>query len=214
MTHSSTICERTTGTVTKRQQGELNSSAERGGMDALDRTILAVLQEDARLPNHEIARRVSSSEPTVRRRIQRLIDQGVMRVVAVVSPFELGYQVVAILGLRIDRNHVRAVGEAIAAMPEVRFAGVTLGTYDIMAEVWLESVESLLDFIPERLSGQPGVNHVEPIQIVRLLKYSYDWGVQPSAALRPMSPARRPSTPLSSSATPTGPEDSPIATSG
>ena len=182
-------------------------------MDALDRTILAVLQEDARLPNHEIARRVSSSEPTVRRRIKRLIDQRVMRVVAVVSPFELGYQVVAILGLRIDRNHVRAVGEAIAAMPEVRFAGVTLGTYDIMVEVWLESVESLLDFIPERLSGQPGVNHVEPIQIVRLLKYSYDWGVQPSAALLPTSSARPPNAPVPSPAVPSGPADEPTTLS-
>lgn len=152
-------------------------------MDDLDRAILAVLQVDARVSNRELARRVASTEATVRRRTQRLVESGVMRIVAVVSPFDLGYQVMAILGIRLDRNHAGTVGDALSEMSEVRFAGLTLGTYDVVAEVWLDDVNALLDFIPARISGLPGVRHVEPIQIVRLLKYSYDWGVQPSAEL-------------------------------
>jgi Lrp/AsnC family transcriptional regulator for asnA, asnC and gidA len=152
-------------------------------IDELDRSIVAVLQDDARLPIRAIAERVSSSEPTVRRRIQRLTDTGVVRIVAVISPFDLGFGVMAILGIRLDRTFAREVGAALAAMPDVRFVGETLGTFDLMCEVWLADVTALLDFIPQRLSGLPGVRHVEPIQIARLVKYSYDWGVQPSAAL-------------------------------
>ena len=152
-------------------------------MDDLDRNIIAVLQEDGTLSSREVARRIASSEPTVRRRVRRLKDAGLIRIVAVASPFHLGYRVMAILGIRLDRQHAREVGEALAAMPEVRFAGETLGTFDIVAEVWLDDVHALLDFIPARLSGLAGIRHVEPIQIVRLLKYSYDWGVQPSAML-------------------------------
>lgn len=125
----------------------------------------------------------------MRRRIARMVASGVMRIVAVASPFDLGYQVMAILGIRLDRNHARAVGQALSAMNEVRFVGVTLGTFDVVAEVWLDDVEALIDFIPARVSGLQGVRHVEPIQIVRLLKYTYDWGVQPSASLPRTEPS-------------------------
>ena len=107
---------RYTGDMMKRPTVEL---------DALDWKLIALLQEDARLTNREIAARVESSEPTVRRRIDRLVRTGVIRIAAVVSPFALGYEVVAIIGLQIGALlagavltervfSIRGIGDALA----------------------------------------------------------------------------------------------------
>jgi Lrp/AsnC family transcriptional regulator, regulator for asnA, asnC and gidA len=151
------------------------------GPDDLDRAILAVLQDDARLTNRAIAARVGSSEPTVRRRIDRLLASGAIKIVAVASPFALGYGVMAILGLQIDRAYQRQIEEALGAMPEVRFVGLTLGSYDVLLEVWLADNAALLAFLSDQLSAIPGIHRVESWQVLKLSKYSYDWGVQPSA---------------------------------
>lgn len=152
-------------------------------LDDLDRALVALLQEDARLTNRALAARVGSSEATVRRRVDRLLDAGLIRVVAVASPFALGYRMVAIVGAQIDRAHQGEIERALQAMPEVRFVGLTLGSYDLMMELWLPGPEALLDFLSERLAPLPGLQRVEAWQVLKLSKYSYDWGEQPSASL-------------------------------
>jgi Lrp/AsnC family transcriptional regulator for asnA, asnC and gidA len=152
-------------------------------LDALDRAILAALQEDARTSNRALAARVGSSEATVRRRVERMLDEGLIRIVAVASPFALGHGVVAILGLQIDRSYQRTIEQALQAMPEVRFVGLTLGSYDIIVELWLPGGDALLDFLSDRIGPLPGVQRVEAWQVLRLSKYNYDWGEQPSAGL-------------------------------
>jgi Lrp/AsnC family transcriptional regulator for asnA, asnC and gidA len=154
----------------------------RSGLDQLDIRILRHLQEDAHVANREIAKLVGTSEATVRRRIDRLLGQGLIKIVAVASPFALGYGVMAILGVKVDRRRLSSVSAALTEMDEVRFAGVTLGLYDIVLEAWLRSGEELIAFV-ERLHKLSGANQVESIQVLKLLKYSYDWGKQPSAAL-------------------------------
>lgn len=149
-------------------------------LDALDRAIVALLQEDARLTNRAIAARVGSSEPTVRRRVDRLIDAQLIKIVAVASPFALGYGVVAILGMQIDRSYQTQIEQALQAMPEVRFVGLTLGSYDVILEVWLPSNAALLEFLTTRLSPLYGIQRVESWQVLKLSKYTYDWGTQPS----------------------------------
>ncbi len=126
-------------------------------LDDLDRVILRILQEDARRTNRSIALEVGSSEPTVRRRVERLLETGLIKIVAVVSPFALGYGVVAILGLQIDRAYQKEIEQALGAMAEVRFVGLTLGSYDAILEVWLPTNDQLLDFLTSRT--QPNSGH-------------------------------------------------------
>ena len=149
-------------------------------LDALDHRIIAVLQESARLSNAEVAAQVGSSEPTVRRRVDRLLQHQVIRIVAVAPPFPLGYQVVAILGLQIDHSRLDEIQDALRTMPEIRFAGVTLGSYDVVTEVWFQNNAELLAFLHGRLSKIPGIQRIESLQVVKMIKYAYDWGVQPS----------------------------------
>jgi Lrp/AsnC family transcriptional regulator for asnA, asnC and gidA len=152
-------------------------------LDELDRAIIAVLQENARLTNGEIATLVNSSEPTVRRRVERLLHDQVIKVVAVAAPFQLGYTVIAILGIQIDRGSLQQIETALLAMPEIRFAGLTIGTYDLVAEAWFHNNEDLLRFLTEKLSAIPGIQRTESLQVLKMIKYAYDWGTQPSARL-------------------------------
>ena len=145
-------------------------------LDELDRRIIAVLQENARLTNAEVAQQVGSSEPTVRRRVERLLREDVIKIVAVAEPFPLGFHVVAILGLQIDHRHLGEIERALSAMPEVRFAGVTLGSYDVVAEAWFHNNEELLAFLHGRLGEIAGIQRVESLQVVKMVKYTYDWG--------------------------------------
>lgn len=158
------------------------TTAERDvSLDPLDHKIIAVLQENARLTNAEVAKQVGSSEPTVRRRIDRLLQNQTIKIVAVAPPFSLGYHVVAILGIQIDHSFLDEIQEALVEMPEIRFAGVTLGSYDVVVEVWFHSNKELLAFLHERLSKIAGIQRIESLQVAKMVKYAYDWGVQPSA---------------------------------
>ena len=147
---------------------------------ALDHKIIAALQEDARQTNAALAALVGSSEPTVRRRVDRLLASQVIKIVAVAPPFQLGYDVVAILGIQIDHRHLDEISDALLALPEIRFAGVTLGSYDVVVEAWFHSTGELLAFLHERLSKIVGIQRVESLQVAKMIKYAYDWGIQPS----------------------------------
>ena len=164
--------------VNKQEESEKEHSLR---LDTLDHKIIAVLQENARLTNAEVAAMVGSSEPTVRRRIERLLQNQIVKIVAVAPPFALGYHVVAILGLQIDHSRLTEIQDALLAMPEIRFAGVTLGSYDIVTEAWFQTNTDLLAFLHERLSKIPGIQRIESLQVVKMIKYAYDWGVQSSA---------------------------------
>jgi Lrp/AsnC family transcriptional regulator for asnA, asnC and gidA len=144
-------------------------------LDALDRKIIAELEINARQTNAEIATIVGSSEPTVRRRIERLIADQVIKIVAVATPFKLGYGVVAILGIQIDHRFMESIEAELSAMSEVRFAGITLGTYDVVVEAWFHSNEELLAFLRERLSKIEGIGRIDSLQVAKMVKYTYDW---------------------------------------
>lgn len=160
-------------------------------LDDLDRAIIRQLQEDGTTPYRRLATLCDSSEPTVRRRISRLRKDDVLRVVAVVDPFKQGYAVVAIIHMKIDQREMRSVKAALANMPELRFVGVTVGAFDMVAEAWFQSTEEMLVFTTEKLTEVPGIVRAEPLQILEMVTYAYDWGKQ-RATLEPTS-GRRPS---------------------
>jgi Lrp/AsnC family transcriptional regulator for asnA, asnC and gidA len=144
-------------------------------LDSLDRKIISELETNARQTNGEIASKLNSSEPTIRRRIERLLNEQVIKIVAVATPFQLGYGVVAILGIQVDHKHLDSIEEALSAMQEVRFAGITLGTYDVVVEAWFHSNEELLGFLRERLSKLEGIGRIDSLQVAKMIKYTYDW---------------------------------------
>lgn len=135
--------------------------------DDLDRAIVRLLEEDGRLPNLEIARRLGVSEATVRKRIARLIQQNGMRIVASLDGSsrmtEMLFLIHAEAGCRI------AVADRLTGLPDVRQVSLTTGGYDIVVRAAFRSDGEALDFLVEHLEGAEGVRSVQASHVLKNL---------------------------------------------
>jgi Lrp/AsnC family transcriptional regulator for asnA, asnC and gidA len=152
----------------------------RGPSPALDDTskkIIEQLQEDGRRPYATIGKAVGLSEAAVRQRVQRLLEAGVMQIVAVTDPIQVGFARQAMIGIRVEGD-ISEVGDLLAAMPEVDYVVVTAGSFDLMAEVVCEDDDHLLDVVSRRIRGLPGVRTTETFVYLQLRKQLYNWGTR------------------------------------
>lgn len=143
--------------------------------DPLDRKIISLLQRDGRMPNSEIARRLGVAEATVRKRLSRLINEGIMQIVAVPSPETVGLTQSAIISVSCELQKVDEVAEALEALPETRYLGYSAGGYDLIMECFFYSHEHLLDFIRSKVAPIPGVRNTQTSIILKVRKFSYEW---------------------------------------
>lgn len=144
-------------------------------MDELDRRIIAMLQLNGRTSNVEIARALSVAEATIRKRIERLIDEGVMRIVAVPQVDKLGWEVEAVLLLKVDPGQALRVGEQLTEMREVRTVRYTTGEYDLVVETVFHSNEDLLHFLTNRLAQISGIRTTVTSYVLKNIKQAWDW---------------------------------------
>ncbi len=146
-------------------------------LDDVSKAIIEQLQQDGRRSYAAIGKVVGLSEAAVRQRVQRLTDAGVMQVVAVTDPLELGFARQAMVGIRVT-GPLDGVADALAALPEVDYVVVTAGSYDVLAEVVCESDDHLLDLISARIRTIEGVVSTETFMYLKLRKQTYSWGVR------------------------------------
>jgi Lrp/AsnC family transcriptional regulator for asnA, asnC and gidA len=146
-------------------------------LDEVSKAIIEQLQQDGRRSYAAIGKVVGLSEAAVRQRVQRLIEGGVMQVVAVTDPLELGFARQAMVGIRVS-GPVEPVADAIAELDEVDYVVVTAGSYDLLVEVVCESDEHLLELISGRIRTIDGVAGTETFMYLRLRKQTYSWGVR------------------------------------
>ena len=146
-------------------------------IDDVDRAIIACLQQDSRTPSAEIARTVGVAERTVRARIDRLAQDDVIRLVAVINPRALGYSVVADVFLEVEVGRVQEVARYVAGIEEVGYVGLTTGDRDISLQVFAPSVDVLYDFVTEKLNHIPGVVRARTFVIPRVIKSIYQWAL-------------------------------------
>src|ERR1043165_5724703 len=123
----------------------------------LDKRIIEHLQTDGRRPFTQIAADLGVSEAAVRARTNRLVERGVLQVVGVTGPLRLGFQQMAMIGVKCEAERLMAVAEEIAGFPEVDYVVVTAGSYDLLVETVAEDNEALLRFLAERLRRVEGV---------------------------------------------------------
>ena len=146
-------------------------------LDEVSKAIIEQLQQDGRRSYAAIGKVVGLSEAAVRQRVQRLIDSGVMQVVAVTDPLELGFARQAMVGIRAT-GPLDPIADAIAELDEVDYVVITAGSFDILAEVVCESDEHLLELISQRIRAIPGVAATEAFMYLRLRKQTYTWGTR------------------------------------
>ena len=142
-------------------------------MDELDRKIIQLLQRDGRASNARIAREVGVSEGTVRRRLKRLVQDGVINIIAVPNMEKMGYGTAALVGLRADPGRVDQVADQVAQLDEVHYVAITTGAFDIFAWVAVISAEELGVFLRSKVGVIPGVNRTETFVNLSTKKQSY-----------------------------------------
>jgi Lrp/AsnC family transcriptional regulator for asnA, asnC and gidA len=139
------------------------------------KAIIEALQRDGRQAYATIGRAVGLSEAAVRQRVQRLVDAGVLQIVGVTDPLQLGFARQAMVGIRVDGDP-EAAADAVGAIPEVDYVVVTAGSFDLLVEVVCRSDEHLLD-VNRRLRAIAAVRDTETFVYLKLAKQTYSWGV-------------------------------------
>lgn len=171
------------GTKPKRQaqknaeRSNLELLSATSALDDIDRQIIGVLQVDGRRSYGAIAETVGLSEAGVRRRVQRLRDSGVMQIVAITDPLQLGYGREALIGIRVHGD-VRLVADKIAAIDEANYVVMTAGSFDIIAEVIAVDDDALVHLLNDSIRSIPGVTEVETFLYLKLSKQTYAWGTK------------------------------------
>ena len=153
-------------------------------LDDVSRAIIEQLQEDGRRPYARIATAVGLSEAAVRQRVQRLLDAGVMQIVGVTDPLQVGFSRQAMLGVRTSGD-ARAVADHVAGLAEVDYVVITAGSVDLFVEVVCEDDDQLLDVVA-RIRAVDGVQSTETHLYLGLAKQTYAWGTRgPQGAASP-----------------------------
>ena len=146
-------------------------------LDDVSKAIIEQLQEDGRRAYASIGKAVGLSEAAVRQRVQRLLDAGVMQIVAVTDPLQVGFPRQAMIGVRCEGD-VEAVAERLAEMPEVDYVVITAGGFDLLVEVVCEDDDHLLELISKRIRAVPTVRTTESFVYLKLHKQLYNWGTR------------------------------------
>jgi Lrp/AsnC family transcriptional regulator for asnA, asnC and gidA len=112
----------------------------------------------------------------VRARTNRLIERGILQIVGVADPLKLGYDQMALIGVRCEGDRLLEAAASIAELPEVIYVVVTAGAFDLLVEAVCQDNEALLQFLAERLRKVGGVVSTETFVYLRIVKQSYHWG--------------------------------------
>ena len=144
-------------------------------LDDVSMQIIRELQRDGRRPYTSIAKTVGLSEAAVRQRVQRLLDAGVMQIVAVTDPMRVGFHRQAMVGVRADGD-VREIAAELAASAEIDYVVICSGTYDLLVELTARDDEHLLAVINTQIRSIAGVRATETFVYLRLEKQTYSWG--------------------------------------
>ncbi|MEY9850711.1 Lrp/AsnC family transcriptional regulator [Leifsonia sp. NPDC056665] len=146
-------------------------------IDDVSKAIIEQLQVDGRKSYAEIGKAVGLSEAAVRQRVQKLTESGVMQIVAVTDPMQLGFYRQAMIGVRVTGDTL-VIADKLAAMPSVDYVVLTAGTYDILAEVVCENDLDLITMLNSEIRTLEGVLSTETFVYLKLHKQFYNWGTR------------------------------------
>ncbi|MFZ0834578.1 MAG: Lrp/AsnC family transcriptional regulator [Mycobacterium sp.] len=146
-------------------------------LDELSKAIIENLQEDGRRSYAGIGKAIGLSEAAVRQRVQRLIDAGVMQIVAVTDPMQLGFTRQAMIAIRCTGDAIK-LAERLAELPSIDYVVLTAGSFDVIAEVVCEDDDDLLELLNSQIRALPGVLSTDTLVYLKLVKQQYNWGTR------------------------------------
>jgi Lrp/AsnC family transcriptional regulator for asnA, asnC and gidA len=144
-------------------------------IDQTDCKIIELLQEDGRMPNTMIAKSLGVSEATVRSRLNRLIKDEYIQIVAVSNPLKLGFEIVGILKINVDVKKIEHVSEELSKIRQIWYVVHATGASDIYAEFNAKSIDELNRVISQKIQKIDGITTTETSLILNYVKRRYDW---------------------------------------
>jgi Lrp/AsnC family transcriptional regulator, regulator for asnA, asnC and gidA len=160
----------------RRPSGNNGATASAIVLDSIAKQIIEQLQQDGRRSYAAIGKAVGLSEAAVRQRVQRLLESGVMQIVAVTDPLTLGFRRQTMIGIRCEGDLER-VAEHLAVLDEIDYVVITAGSFDILIEVVCEDDDHLLEIL-SRVRSVPSVTSTETFVYLKLRKQTYSWGTR------------------------------------
>ena len=156
---------------------DIGVSIQRPPLDHVSKAIISALQQDGRRSYSAIADEVGISEGAVRQRVQRLTSSGVMQIVAVTDPTELGFGREAMIGICCSGDSMQ-VAEKLTQIDAIDYVVMTAGRFDVVVEVVCEDDAQLLDILNSQIRALPGVYLAETLVYLKTLKQQYNWGTR------------------------------------
>jgi Lrp/AsnC family transcriptional regulator for asnA, asnC and gidA len=148
-----------------------------GLLDDVNKAIVEQLQQDGRRTYGSIAEAVGLSEAAVRQRVQKMREAGIMQIVAVTDPLQVGFRSQAMIGIRTDGD-ARKVADQLAAIDDIDYVVMVTGTFDILLELVCEDEDRMLDLLHGVIRRIPGVRSTEMFMYLKLKKQTYTWGTR------------------------------------
>jgi Lrp/AsnC family transcriptional regulator, regulator for asnA, asnC and gidA len=146
-------------------------------LDAIDFTIIRILQNDGRAAFTAIAKQLGISEGAVRNRVGQLIESKVLRIMGVADPMALGYDAYAMVGLKVASGHdPQKAAYYFRDRDEVTYVIFVAGRYDLLIEVICETHDQLALFLREHCYSREDLASVEPMVGLAMYKNMLKWG--------------------------------------
>ena len=145
-------------------------------LDEIDTQIIEKLQFDGRMPFTAIGEEIGITEASVRRRVNKLIENGKLQIVGIVEPQELGWNEAGMIGISVQPDMISSVADAIAELEEVSYLFQAAGEFDLFAEVYCRDRAHFVSFLNSKLQKIPGVERTQSFLILKMHKLSYRWG--------------------------------------
>lgn len=140
-----------------------------------DRAIIRLLQQNARISYAELSRITGIPESTVRRRMERLQQRGIIEFAMLAEPTRLGYDIRAMIGLRVELTKLNDIADTLRSFNEVTFAAFLTGSFDVMIQVVVQSQEALVEFLTQRVARIEGVRSTETFVMPWIIKPVTSW---------------------------------------
>ena len=142
-------------------------------VDSIDEALVKLLGQDAQQNSETLAKQLNISAATVRRRLKKLIQNDLLRIVGVVDPKNFGYPLVALVTFDISQDKLTSTLEKLSKRPEIRWISTCTGRFDIVAIANFRSVDSLSDFNAKYLTQLEGIKDSETFICLDVKKGNY-----------------------------------------
>ena len=139
----------------------------------IDEQLIKLMGSNARQSSNKLAKQLAVSPATVRRRLNKLIDNNILRIVGIINPVKAGFPIQAILALDVAQENVNSVLEALASQPQIAWISSTTGRYDVIVWAQFRSTEHLSSFLGNELASMEGVRNCETFVALRVAKAPY-----------------------------------------